>query len=87
MDYTEVMGMLSDRSRKQMLFFHELCKAGAVKFDMGNAEHRGMLFKMAQMMQEDISAGDTLLERKERNLACTEIMLQVLLHCIPSEKD
>lgn len=50
----DVMERLSDLSMKQLVLFYELCKAGVVRFDMGNPVHAVLLRQMYMMMQRNM---------------------------------
>ena len=50
-DYQELIEA-SDTSMKQMLFFYELCKMGAVKFDLTNKAHADILINFIEMLSQ-----------------------------------
>lgn len=82
----DVMERLSDLSMKQLVFFYELCKAGVVRFDMGNPVHAVLLRQMHMMMQRnmDMEACSDLekAQKGARTNAYAAILYQIVSHAV-----
>lgn len=85
----DVMENLSSPDMKQLVFFYELCKAGAVCFDMNNPAHAELIEQMSVLMcnSMDVEA-HTKLEKAgkdARHKVYMAILCQIMAHIMPVE--
>lgn len=75
---------VADLSLKQMLFFYELCKIGAVRFDLTNKTHVQVLTDMVEKVSAydestfDDQSEHYILERRNRHQLHYLIVLQLI---------
>lgn len=73
-----------DLSMRQMVFFYELCKMGAVRFDLSNRQHKAVLSHMIDLLKAGSKKEhkpDTLMRHQLFSL----IIYQLVKHSIPEE--
>lgn len=86
----DVIESMSNPSMRQLVFFYELCKAGVVRFDMGNPAHAELLDQMHALMRKDMDreAYSTLekTQKEARQRAYVAILCQIVSHIMPLKR-